>query len=121
MEQNSRHTNSTVSGYIIAFIGGAAAIFLDQLTKYLAVVYLKDNPSFVLIDGVFEFRYLENRGAAFGMMQNMQYFFVAGSCDYLYCYRISLREDAAYGQIYSTTDLRCPFMCGCSWKYDRPG
>ena len=79
MEQNSRHTNSTVSGYIIAFIGGAAAIFLDQLTKYLAVVYLKDNPSFVLIDGVFEFRYLENRGAAFGMMQNMQYFFVAGA------------------------------------------
>lgn len=34
------------------------------------VAHLKNQPSNVLIDGVFELRYLENRGSAFGMMQN---------------------------------------------------
>lgn len=65
--------------YGAALIGFAAALFFDQLTKYLAVSFLKDQPARPVIDGVFELRYLENRGAAFGMMQNMQYVFVAGA------------------------------------------
>lgn len=64
---------------IYAVAGFAAALILDQLTKHLADMYLKGQPAKVVIDGVFELRYLENRGAAFGMMQNMQYFFVAGA------------------------------------------
>ena len=36
-------------------------------------------PPFEIISGVFELRYLENRGAAFGMMQNRQYLFVVGA------------------------------------------
>ena len=58
---------------LAAFIGFAAALALDQLTKYLAVLHLKDQAPFVIIDGVFELHYLENRGAAFGLMQNMQF------------------------------------------------
>ncbi len=46
----------------------------DQLTKYLAVTHLKNNPAFVLIDGVLELNYLENRGSAFGMLQNQKFF-----------------------------------------------
>lgn len=65
--------------YGAAFIGFAAALFFDQFTKYLAVSCLKDKPARPVIDEVFEFRYLENRGAAFGMMQNKQYIFVAGA------------------------------------------
>jgi signal peptidase II len=42
-------------------------IALDQLTKALAVVNLKDQPAFSLIDGVFELRYLENQSAAFSI------------------------------------------------------
>lgn len=68
-----------IKGYIIALLGFAAALITDQLTKYLAVLNLQNQPAKVIIDGVFELRYLENRGAAFGMMQNMQYFFVAGA------------------------------------------
>lgn len=64
---------------ILALIGFAAALFFDQFTKYLAVSRLKDQQPFVLIDGVFEFRYLENRGAAFGMMQDMQYLLAGGA------------------------------------------
>ncbi len=42
-------------------------ILLDQVTKILARIYLKDQPSFVLIDGVFELHYLENPYAAFSL------------------------------------------------------
>lgn len=51
-------------------------VFLDQYTKYLAVIFLKDTASFPIIDGVFEFHYLENYGAAFGMLQNQKVFFI---------------------------------------------
>ena len=68
-----------IKSILLAFIGFAAFVLLDQYTKFLAVIHLKDQKSFVLIDGVFQLHYLENRGAAFGMMQNMQYLFIAGA------------------------------------------
>ncbi len=51
-------------------------IALDQVTKGLAVRYLKGKDVFVLWRGVFELRYLENRGAAFGMLQGQRFFFL---------------------------------------------
>ncbi len=51
-------------------------VILDQITKNLAVVYLKDKPAYVIWDGVFELHYLENSGAAFGMLQNQKILFV---------------------------------------------
>ncbi len=51
-------------------------IFVDQFTKYTAVLKLKNQPAFNIINGVLEFNYLENRGAAFGMLQNQKIFFV---------------------------------------------
>ena len=60
----------------IALLG----VLADQFTKYLAVTCLKDRPAFPLIPGVLELRYLENRGAAFGLLQNQKMFFVIMSC-----------------------------------------
>ncbi|MBE5881116.1 MAG: signal peptidase II [Lachnospiraceae bacterium] len=54
----------------------AILVVLDQVTKMIAVEHLKDKPSIELIPGVFELQYLENRGAAFGMLQNGKVFFV---------------------------------------------
>lgn len=51
-------------------------VFIDQFTKYLAIIKLKNQPAFNIINGVLEFNYLENRGAAFGMLQNQKLFFV---------------------------------------------
>ena len=51
-------------------------IILDQATKYLAVAHLKDSPAFELIPNVFELYYLENQGAAFGMLPNQKFFFI---------------------------------------------
>lgn len=49
----------------------------DQLTKYLAQTYLRGNNGISVIPGVFRLFYLENRGAAFGMLTNRQWFFIA--------------------------------------------
>lgn len=51
-------------------------VAIDQVTKYAAVIKLKNEPAFNIIDGVLQFNYLENRGAAFGMLQNQKIFFV---------------------------------------------
>ncbi len=69
MDQKKR---SLVTSFLIGFV---ILVGLDQLTKGLVVKYLKGNPPAVLWEGVFEFHYSENRGAAFGMLQNRQFFF----------------------------------------------
>lgn len=51
-------------------------ITFDQYTKHLAVLRLKDKTAFPIIPKVLELNYLENRGAAFGMLQNQKFFFV---------------------------------------------
>lgn len=78
-EQLNDRKRISAAGCIFSLIGFAAALFFDQFTKYMAVIKLKDQTPFVLIDGVFELRYLENRGAAFGMMQDMRFLLAAGA------------------------------------------
>lgn len=78
-EQLNDRNRISAAGCIFALIGFAAVLFFDQFTKYMAVIKLKDQTPFVLIDGVFELRYLENRGAAFGMMQDMRFLLAAGA------------------------------------------
>lgn len=51
-------------------------IAADQTTKYFAVEHLMNHQPWVIWDGVFELHYLENRGAAFGMLQGQKIFFV---------------------------------------------
>lgn len=51
-------------------------VFLDQMTKIWALGVLRGSEPIPVISGVLEFRYVENRGAAFGIMQNRQWFFV---------------------------------------------
>ena len=43
-------------------------IAADQSTKYLAVLHLKGQPAIPIVRDVLELNYLENRGAAFGML-----------------------------------------------------
>ena len=78
-EQLNDRKRISAAGCIFALIGFAGALLFDQFTKYMAVIKLKDQTPFVLIDGVFELRYLENRGAAFGMMQDMRFLLAAGA------------------------------------------
>ncbi|MBQ7248395.1 MAG: signal peptidase II [Lachnospiraceae bacterium] len=59
----------------ILILCGTILVAIDQLTKRLAMTGLAGGPH-VIIDGVFELRYTENRGAAFGMLQNQRIFFI---------------------------------------------
>ncbi|MBB5263678.1 signal peptidase II [Catenibacillus scindens] len=61
--------------YGISLIAVVILCLIDQGTKALAVKYLMGKDPLVLWDGVFELKYLENRGAAFGIFQNQQIFF----------------------------------------------
>lgn len=44
-------------------------IFIDQISKFFVVSFLKDTPPLVIIENFLNFFYLENRGAAFGIFQ----------------------------------------------------
>lgn len=68
--------NQTVKRAIIGLFVSICLIILDQVTKMFAVSSLKGKDAFIIWDGVFELRYLENRGAAFGMMQGQKVWFV---------------------------------------------
>ena len=69
MKTNLKRIGFAILSFIILIV-------FDQWTKYLAVEHLMNKEPFIIIDGVFQLRYLENRGAAFGMMQGQQTFFL---------------------------------------------
>ena len=68
-------TKEKRSLFVRFLIGFVILVGLDQWTKGLASAYLKGHSPLVLIRGVFELYYSENRGAAFGMLQEKQLFF----------------------------------------------
>lgn len=61
--------------YISAILLVLVGVWFDQFTKTLAVNHLKGQDPFILFKNVFQFEYLENHGAAFGILQNKQIFF----------------------------------------------
>ena len=67
--------NKTLQYTTFLIIGILILTVLDQWTKHLAVTYLKGQPDIILIPGVLELNYLENPGAAFGILENQQVFF----------------------------------------------
>lgn len=65
-----------VLGCLKALLLVAGLIAIDQWTKQLAVLHLKNKAPVVLIDGVLELLYTENRGMAFGLLQNRRTLFI---------------------------------------------
>ena len=82
---NKEKKSSRVVMLIIDALIAAVLLVLDQFTKHLAVVHLKNQPAYVIIDGVLELQYLENRGSAFGMLQNQKVFICLWESYFLRC------------------------------------
>lgn len=61
---------------IIFFIMFVLLVFIDQAGKRAAFLFLRDS-DIELIPGVLELHYLENKGAAWGMMQNQTWILIA--------------------------------------------
>ena len=60
-------------GWIIIIV---ALVVVDQVTKAFAVSFLEAGSSVEVIPGVFQFTYVENRGAAFGMLSEHRWIFM---------------------------------------------
>jgi signal peptidase II len=61
----------------LLFLGVAAlVVVLDQVTKRLAEDRLRGQRSVPLVDDILRLTYVENRGAAFGLLQDQTTFFV---------------------------------------------
>jgi len=65
-----------VKGFVLFLVPAVLFTILDQYSKLLAVRYLKNSASLVLIDGALSLSYLENTGAAFGILNGRQWIFV---------------------------------------------
>lgn len=67
---------NTLKKAVIGMILSVVLIVIDQMTKLMAIHGLMNQQPFVILDGIFELRYLENRGAAFGILQGKKAFFI---------------------------------------------
>ena len=65
----------TLKNYLLALFFFVALLLLDLGTKIWAASTLPERP-IELVSGVFELRYLENHGAAFGILQNQRWLFL---------------------------------------------
>jgi len=102
----------------------AAVIFIilllaDQLTKLWAVKVLKPIGSIPVIRNVLEIYYVENRGAAFGIMQNKQWFFLIITLAVL-AGLIWISGDTGGKTFYSVKDMPVFRGSRSCRKYDRP-
>lgn len=50
-------------------------VLIDQLSKFFVVSFLKGQNPLIIVDGFLSFFYIENRGAAFGILQDSQFLF----------------------------------------------
>lgn len=65
-----------ISTIVLGIISFFVLLILDQITKKMAVLHLKGQEPVVLIKNVFQLYYLENRGAAFGILQGKRAVFI---------------------------------------------
>ena len=73
------------------------AVAADQITKYLALTLLEPIHRFVLIDGILEFRFVRNRGAAWGILADNRWVFMTisvVSLIFLIAYLFHIRKES---------------------------
>lgn len=61
---------------LVLYIPAVILVFIDQFTKSLAFIHLKDKPAYPLINDVLELTYTTNDGAAFGILSGNHIIFL---------------------------------------------
>lgn len=64
---------------MLSVIIAVVVVLLDQLSKFVVVKNLKPLGSTTLIDGILKFTYVENKGAAFGILSENRFVFMIAS------------------------------------------
>ena len=67
------------------FIIAAVLVAIDQISKFLTVKFLRPIESIEVIKGIFSLTYVENRGAAFGILQNARWIFIIATIIAIIC------------------------------------
>lgn len=79
---NNTNNNSLISkrkiagSYLLAILSFVILVLIDQASKLYITSNLKLHDAIIVIDGVFEIHYIQNRGAAWGMFENQQLLFM---------------------------------------------
>lgn len=77
---------------MLAILAILLMIGLDQLVKYWAVAVLKAAGTIPLIENVFHLTYVENRGAAFSLLQDKIWLFVVLTVVILACIAVAIHK-----------------------------
>ncbi len=62
--------------WLVSGIAAVLLVALDHITKYLALVRLKPIGNIEVTKGFLDFTFVENRGAAFGILSGQRAFFI---------------------------------------------
>ena len=62
---------------LMFFLISAGIILADILTKIISVNLLENGSEFCVVKGILYFNYVENRGAALGMLENARWVFIS--------------------------------------------
>ncbi len=73
-EPKGKKRTMALSAIIIIF-----TVIFDQITKIIALNYLKDSSDITAIPGILGFSYVENKGAAFGIFSDNRWIFMVFS------------------------------------------
>ncbi len=62
--------------WLISGIAATVLVVLDHITKHMALLRLKPIQNMTVWNGFLDFTYVENRGAAFGMLTGQRWLFI---------------------------------------------
>lgn len=86
-------------------------VLCDVLSKYLVVqLLLPLERSVTVIPGILDFTYVENRGAAFGMLSNSRWIFMTVSVVFIFVLIYVLRQKYSNNALYTIS--LCLFLGG---------
>ena len=71
----NKFVNNKAKMIVIDFILMLILVAIDQFVKYIFIPFKEKKP-IVIIDKILELTYVENRGAAFGMLKGQRIFFI---------------------------------------------
>lgn len=78
-----------ITHYIMALVSIVVLVLLDQITKHLVVLHLKDRSAYVLIKDVFQLEYLEKQGCSLRCAAKSTYILLYQcTFDYNCCYLV---------------------------------
>ena len=76
MSTKTQEKGQKIPWLVFDVIFTVVLLIADQLTKKAAVSHLQGQPDMIIWDGVFQLHYLENKGAAFSMLENASILFI---------------------------------------------